>query len=443
MPSSSDLRKLVEEAEILAEHAARNGKLPAGTQIFQAISDAATAAGGAADRQRITEALYRELNALALAVAPLTLRQLVRRRTLVGHFRFAFANIVPFGIGLLTLLLTCYLAFQSSQLHKADTALREYQEWVAEMPREKLYHAWKMFRYERVLNVQTPPLAQLDAYQKLVEDARRLAEKGEAIQLLLTQSSADLLVPPVLTSIGPDWWQRFAVALNTPSNSYDVFDEQKQLLARKGEMNLPPTGAGPEAPGGRGAAGKSEYTEKYPRLPIPDCKKPLKAMRVSLNKTEVAVSDVDAYTESIDCFLRSANIPTQFASYSPWSTIYFIKSKINLLVVWLLPGLYGLLGACVYLMRDFVLVNGTHALARNPTVLSMLSLSLRIALGGLAGVIIGWFWVPSSAEPSHAMPVVSSIPFGMAFLAGFSIETLFSLLDRLNKAVDTKGPQPT
>ena len=105
-----------------------------------------------------------------------------------------------------------------------------------------------------------------------------------------------------------------------------------------------------------------------------------------------------------------------------------------------MPGLYGLLGACVYLMRDFVLVNGTYALARNPTVLSMLSLSLRIALGGLAGVIIGWFWVPSGTGPCAAMPVVSSIPFGMAFLAGFSIETLFSLLDRLNKAVDSKGP---
>ena len=454
MSPAHDLKQLIEEARILAEYAARNGKLPEGSRVFQAIAQVAAFDTQPGDEQQAVEFMYRELNFLAQAIAPVTLRQVVRRRTLVGQVRYAFANIVPFGIGLLTLMLTCYLAFQSSQLHKADTALREYHEWVAEMPREKLYHAWKMFKYERVLNVQTPPLAQLDAYQKLVEDARRLAEKGEAIQALLTESSADVYVPPFLASVGPVWWQRFATALNSPPNSYDEFDEQKQhVLAgysfgmpTKGELVFPPPAAGapPSTGGSPLGAEKFEYkslSDKYPKFQAPDCKKSRDTARVSLNKSAAAsMSDVDAYTESIDCFLRSANIPTQFATYSPWSTIYPIKSKINLLVVCLLPSLYGLLGACVYLMRDFVLVSGTHVLARSPTVLSMLSLSLRIALGGLAGVIIGWFWVPSGTGPSGTTPAVSSIPFGMAFLAGFSIETLFSLLDRMNKAIDTKGP---
>jgi hypothetical protein len=37
---------------------------------------------------------------------------------------------------------------------------------------------------------------------------------------------------------------------------------------------------------------------------------------------------------------------------------------------------------------------------------------------------------------------ISSIPFGVAFLAGFSIDTLFSLLDRLNKAIDSRELKP-
>jgi hypothetical protein len=65
----------------------------------------------------------------------------------------------------------------------------------------------------------------------------------------------------------------------------------------------------------------------------------------------------------------------------------------------------------------------------------LLSLVMRIALGGVAGIIIGWFWVPTAGVQ------ISSIPFGMAFLAGFSIDTLFSLLERLNKKA-TDGSEP-
>ena len=38
---------------------------------------------------------------------------------------------------------------------------------------------------------------------------------------------------------------------------------------------------------------------------------------------------------------------------------------------------------------------------------------------------------------------ISSIPFGIAFLAGFSIDTLFSMLDRLNKTIENRDAKPT
>ena len=104
----------------------------------------------------------------------------------------------PFVLGFLTLLLTFYLAFQSSQLHQADTALRAYEEWVAQQPEEKVYAAFKMYRYERVLNVTAPPLAQLDAYEKLVANVRHLVDQGAAIQTLLLDASNLLYLPPFL-----------------------------------------------------------------------------------------------------------------------------------------------------------------------------------------------------------------------------------------------------
>src|SRR5258708_29462085 len=95
----------------------------------------------------------------------------------------------------MTLLLTLYLAFQSSELHKADLALREYQDLESEGLQEKIYHAWKMYRYERVLNVKGPPLAQLDGYQQLVDDSKHLSEKRDAVQKLLIDSSVIRYVP--------------------------------------------------------------------------------------------------------------------------------------------------------------------------------------------------------------------------------------------------------
>ena len=65
---------------------------------------------------------------------------------------------------------------------------------------------------------------------------------------------------------------------------------------------------------------------------------------------------------------------------------------------------------------------------------------LRVALGGLAGIIVGWFWVPSAPVPSYATIPVSSVSFGVAFLAGFSIDSLFAVLDRLIK--NFRDPEP-
>ena len=57
---------------------------------------------------------------------------------------------------------------------------------------------------------------------------------------------------------------------------------------------------------------------------------------------------------------------------------------------------------------------------------------LRLALGGIAGLVIGWFSVPGVGTSATQ---ISSIPFGVAFLAGFSIDTLFALLERLTHSL--------
>jgi hypothetical protein len=96
--------------------------------------------------------------------------------------------------------------------------------------------------------------------------------------------------------------------------------------------------------------------------------------------------------------------------------------------------LLGLLGACVHVMReinrrldDFTLTRG--ALSR---------FKARLILGAVAGPFVGLFYDagPYTAGASGATAVVPEIahhltPLALAFVAGFSVEVLFALLDRI------------
>lgn len=105
-----------------------------------------------------------------------------------------------------------------------------------------------------------------------------------------------------------------------------------------------------------------------------------------------------------------------------------LQEKISILGSSILPMLYGLLGASVFLMRSFLGDNYVDAWRQASTA----ALILRIGLGGISGLAIGWFTLTPDASK------LSTTPFAVAFIAGFSIELLFSLLDRFIIAL---GPQ--
>jgi hypothetical protein len=426
---TTDRQLLLRDAKTLAWYSARNGKLPQNCKIFEAIEKFN------ANSNPPTELIVQvqaEMESISKAIAPITLRHLLQRGTIVGYIRHVLSSITPFALGLLTLLLTLYLAFQSSQLNQADTAVREYQTWVDQQPREKLYSAWKMYRYERVLNLKGPPLAQLDAYHKLEDDARQLVDKGQAIQGMLVDAGSLLYVPRFLEHMGPSSFQDLIRSVNG--------DELYIPGTGKKDDKFPdslPFGPGSRTTNDAPHPSVSPYDGATPSI---DCKSdglPPDVNPISASGPD-AHKDIDAYTNSIDCFFALLHISGDAVSHAPWTNIYQIKAKINLLVTWLLPGLYGLLGACVFLLRDLVLSrNGKFS--QDKRIVSVLLMVLRIALGGLAGIIIGWFWLPAPVGNENSVVIpISSIPFGLAFMAGFSIDTLFSLLDRVNKTIDSR-----
>jgi len=107
---------------------------------------------------------------------------------------------------------------------------------------------------------------------------------------------------------------------------------------------------------------------------------------------------------------------------------YITISKSVLLTIYsyVLPLLYGLLGASAYILRNLAL----EIKSLTYTNELIIHYNLRIALGTLSGLAIGWFYHgPSNQGDVSASATLSTL--AMAFLAGYSVEILFATMDKL------------
>jgi hypothetical protein len=107
---------------------------------------------------------------------------------------------------------------------------------------------------------------------------------------------------------------------------------------------------------------------------------------------------------------------------------------LNAISDYLLPLLYGLLGALAYVLRTLTkeIKSLTYSRAQN------IGYGLRLQLGALAGLAIGWFVKggdgDTPAEAAQALSAVSLSAWALAFIAGYSVEVLFALMDKFIKA---------
>jgi hypothetical protein len=108
---------------------------------------------------------------------------------------------------------------------------------------------------------------------------------------------------------------------------------------------------------------------------------------------------------------------------------------LTALLKYILPILYGALGASAYIVRSLAaeIKDSTYSAG------SVVRYELRFYLGAVAGLSIAWF--TSDAKSAEGAGILQSLsPLALAFLAGYSVELLFSLLDRFVSAFS--GPEP-
>ena len=114
-----------------------------------------------------------------------------------------------------------------------------------------------------------------------------------------------------------------------------------------------------------------------------------------------------------------------------------LNGKIEIFSLWILPALFGMLGAVIYHLRACL-----NQLRPDPRLGRAL---LRTFLGGFGGVAFGWFWSPATTEGL----IATTLPLGayaIAFLIGYSIDVFYAMLDKivvmLTHAIDNIG-RPT
>ena len=103
---------------------------------------------------------------------------------------------------------------------------------------------------------------------------------------------------------------------------------------------------------------------------------------------------------------------------------------LDILQRYALPLLYGLLGSCVYVLRTL----SSEINTRTFSEASLIGFRIRICLGTLGGMVVAWFVTPDIADGLFK----SLSPFALAFLAGYSIELVFSAMDRFLTAFTSK-----
>lgn len=109
-------------------------------------------------------------------------------------------------------------------------------------------------------------------------------------------------------------------------------------------------------------------------------------------------------------------------------------SILKVLQGYILPLLYGLLGAFIFVLRS--LLNEIKSITY--TFSCEIRYRLRLTLGALGGMIIGWF-----LKPEEANALASLSPMALAFLMGYNVDVLFSLMDKIIDSIKKSIDKPS
>jgi hypothetical protein len=110
------------------------------------------------------------------------------------------------------------------------------------------------------------------------------------------------------------------------------------------------------------------------------------------------------------------------------------KDRLQTVQFYWLPVLLAILGSMVAILRSIYMSIEDASV----DMLSLTMVMVRVTTGAIAGIAIGWIYKAGGADS-----IVAVTPFVLAFIAGYAVDLLFTLLDRITKALsDTPTRTP-
>lgn len=365
---STTTDSLLDDARRVIQYATSAGMLQDGALSLE--FESITAANAAGNDKQLTP-LRIELNKKINEIAPyISLADLRAGRSPFDEVNQRIAKILQILLALLSVVLVLAVARYASELNAAGAMLSIFQEYRDGEPAAKLERLRILSERDAVRDVRS---AEYQEYLKLKDQLYELVDKARG-----ALSGAQ----EIASNPSARFWSRLTNDTQTASAQEAV---RPQVAS-----------------------------EAQTAVAIPDMQTPVASY----------ISDAASDNRAAYDFASALNLELSGFTFS---IISQLQSYIYIRSAWILPGLAGLLGSSVYLMR-FFLFN------RRQPVIEWYQFVVRIAMGGAAGVIVGWFIV---ASPPNLSGLVSttSVPFGVAFVTGFSINILFSMLDRINQAI--------
>lgn len=150
------------------------------------------------------------------------------------------------------------------------------------------------------------------------------------------------------------------------------------------------------------------------------------------DETKKMEEDIEPAMLEVDADIDFESMSQEFVIDKNIMVIQEAKSLIQILSLYILPLLYGLLGGFVFVLRS--IASETRKVTYTKS--SNLKYGLRIHLGALAGLAVGLFW--GDIEKQNLNFVESLSTALVAFLAGYSIEFVFRLVDKLIFSIGEK-----
>jgi hypothetical protein len=434
------LNELLADAKLAAAYGQRIGKLRS-TDIFEAIAAfQALSAKSWASREAV--ALQTALNQAIVDIAPTTLLDLREKDPFNPKNKQSLAR--RYSLIAMSILLMGITAFFTVLYNQGTDLIARLENVDKSRPSEKMAavaREWQQAKFED----GGKPAEAGETYYKMLDELRELdrevkAGLGEYAELAswMPLLRKDMLAAtPHSEAIAP---AAIAATLTTgPSAAKpaaadgSATREFSQPPAAPGAASSSPpaplatvaTGDAPNEPlppgmipadpkgvpqGGTDCAGFDEPTQK-PSVAYSDF------MKVPPGKT---LSDNKRLVQYFAC--------AESLMISPYDMPYFasleseIRKTLNVYGLWILPALYGALGAMIFYMRAVL-----NPVLTDPPIDKIIH---RVALGGFAGIIFAWFWAPTpdTMEKFVGLTVNS---FAIAFVIGFSIDVFFALLDKL------------